>query len=406
MKSGLPEIKTIFDLCREAGMKPMFIVFFALVLAVMVLGNLYIYRLGKWACTSPQIRRVYMVIFIAVAASYILGRLLQRVLSYDNPVPCALIWIGSFWIAFMLYLALATVAVDLVTVSTKGFSLAGVSVPPIETIRRFGGIAGWVVCICVVASGYFNARYPVLTEIPLTVKEDIGSPVTVVAVTDVHLGLIIGKKELRVLVDRVNALHPDIVIIGGDLFDEDLTPVINGKFGDYLSMFRARYGVYAVTGNHEFFGGADRAVEYMNRHSVRVLRNELADAGPFQLAGRDDRVSERMMGRPRPALADIVAGRDLHKPLIVIDHTPSAIDESVALHSDLHISGHTHHGQLWPMNFVTSAIFPVSRGLVRFGNTAVYVSTGYGTWGPPVRTGNRPEIVKFVISGKSGDGLR
>jgi predicted MPP superfamily phosphohydrolase len=381
-------------------MNGMYVVFFSVVFAVAALGNIYIWRLGAWTLSCPLLRRVYTVLIILLALSYFAGRFGQRVLSYENPVPCALIWIGSFWIAMMLYLGLATLAVDLTVLAAKALSSAGITPPSADTIRHVGGIAGWTAAVLVVCCGAFNAHIRSVREVPVSVQGALPAPLTVVAVTDVHLGLQIGRKELDRMVDRINALNPDIVIIGGDLFDEDLTPVVNGKFGDALSRLRARYGIYAVTGNHEYFSGVRRAVDYMTKHGIRVLQNEVVTAGPVLIAGRNDRVSERMTGLKRPSLAALVQGRDAARPLLVIDHTPSSIDESIAAGADLHISGHTHGGQMWPFNFVTRAMFKVSNGFERFGRTSVYVSSGYGTWGPPVRTGNRPEIVKFVITGK------
>ena len=380
-------------------MQGMFMIFLSIVIGVMILGNLYIYRLGSWAITSPVFRKVYTALFIFFAAAYIAGRFGQKALSYENPLPCALIWIGSFWIAMMLYLGLATLAVDLTVAAVKALASTGLSLPSAEKIRHIGGIAGWIAASAVVCAGVINAHVRVVRDVPVSVGSALSAPLSVVAVTDVHLGLQIGREELDRMVDRINALDPDIVIIGGDLFDEDLTPVVNGKFGDALFKLRARHGVYAVTGNHEYFSGAQRAVDYMTKHGIRVLQNEVVTAGPVYIAGRNDRVSERMTGRKRPALADMIKGINRNAPLIVVDHTPSSIDESVSAGADLHISGHTHGGQMWPFNFVTRAMFMVSNGLERFGETSVYVSSGYGTWGPPVRTGNRPEIVKFVISG-------
>ena len=379
-------------------MQGMFLVFFSIVVGVSALGNLYIWRLGRWFIPSGSLRIAYTAVFVFLAVSYFAGRFGQRLLSYENHLPCALIWVGSFWIAMMLYLGIATIAVDLSVLAAKGLSAAGLALPSVETIRRIGGIAGWVLALLVVAAGYINAQNRIVREVKVRIASHLDAPLTIAAVTDVHLGLQIGRADLDRMVDRINRLNPDIVVIGGDLFDEDLTPVVNGKFGDALYRLRARYGVFAVTGNHEYFSGVERAVDYMSKHGIRVLRNETAEAGPVLIAGRDDRVSERMTGKKRSPIEEIVKGRN-GRPLVVIDHTPGSIEESVAAGADLHISGHTHAGQMWPFNFLTRAIFTVSNGPARFGDTNVYVSSGYGTWGPPVRTGNRPEIVKFVISG-------
>jgi uncharacterized protein len=158
-------------------------------------------------------------------------------------------------------------------------------------------------------------------------------------------------------------------------------------------------GVYAVMGNHEYIGGAEPAYAYLTEHGVQVIRDSVIRIHDgFYIIGRDDREKRRFSGKPRMELADLVSMADSSKPLILMDHQPYYLQEASDLGVDLQFSGHTHHGQLWPLNFITSAIFPVSRGYARIGNLHVYVSNGIGTWGPPVRVGNRPEIVQFTIT--------
>ena len=379
-------------------MHKMFLVFLSVAVVVTALAILYVWRLGKWFIPAGTLRTVYTAVFVLLAVSYFAGRFGQRLLDSGNPLPCALIWIGSFWMAMTLYLGIATLAVDLSVAAAKGLAAAGLSLPSAASIRRIGGMGGWGCALFVVAAGYVNAQTRVLREVPVRISGHLDAPITVAAVTDVHLGLQIGRTDLERMVDRINSINPDIVIIGGDLFDEDVTTADNGKFGDALGRLRSRWGVFAVTGNHEYFSGVGRAVAYLSKYGIRVLRNEVVEAGPVLVAGRDDQVSERLTGQKRASLEEIIKGRN-GRPLLVVDHTPGSIGESVAAGADLHISGHTHDGQLWPFGFLTRAIFPVSHGFARFGDTNVYVSSGYGTWGPPVRTGNRPEIVKFVISG-------
>ena len=378
-------------------MQAQFIIFFSVFLSVLALGNFYIYRLGRWAIDNPLLRRIYTAVFIFLAVSYILGRFSQKILSYENPLTVFLIWTGSFWFAFMVYLGIGTLSVDIITLVIKLFSKVGFHTPDIAAVRRIAAFVVWVCASIIITAGYINAQIRTVKEIPVTIKTHLAEPLTIALVTDVHLGIQIGKNDLRRMVDNINALNPDIIIIGGDLFDEDLAPVVNGRFGDCLSLLRARYGVYAVTGNHEFFGGVERAVDYMDRHGVRVLRNETVKAGPVYIAGRDDRAGDRILSKPRPPLEKVIAGIDRSLPLIVLDHTPQMLNDARSVHADLQLSGHTHHGQMWPFNYITRAIFEVSTGLVHRNGTAFYVSTGYGTWGPPIRTGSRPEIAKIII---------
>ncbi|MGB6648562.1 MAG: metallophosphoesterase, partial [Bacteroidota bacterium] len=182
---------------------------------------------------------------------------------------------------------------------------------------------------------------------------------------------------------------------------EDLGPVIRGNLGESLRLLKARYGVLAVTGNHEYIGGAREACAYLEDHGVRVLRDSSVRLpNGVTIVGREDRSMEQFAGRRRTPLSALMAEVDTLSPVILMDHQPFGLEEAANAGVDLQLSGHTHHGQLWPFNFITRAVYEVSWGYVKKGNTHVYVSSGVGTWGPPVRTGNRPEIVSIRLEFK------
>jgi predicted MPP superfamily phosphohydrolase len=165
-----------------------------------------------------------------------------------------------------------------------------------------------------------------------------------------------------------------------------------------LSRIKSRFGVYAITGNHEYIGGVGPAVRYLEDHGVMVLRDTaIMINGQFFLAGRDDRDKPRFTGKPRKELEEVMTTVDTSYPVILMDHQPFNLGNHAKMGIDLQLSGHTHHGQLWPINYITEAIYEVSWGYKKIGNTHFYVSSGYGTWGPPLRLGNRPEIVKINL---------
>ena len=216
----------------------------------------------------------------------------------------------------------------------------------------------------------------------------------IVFVSDVHMGTIIGPRRTNSIVNKINALNPDLILLGGDIVDEDLAPVIRNNLGDSLRKLTAPLGVIGITGNHEYIGGAEPAVKYLEDHGIRMLRDSsiLID-DKFYIVGREDRDKPRFSGRERKEIGALMNGIDKSKPLILLDHQPFELDEKEKAGVDLTLSGHTHHGQLWPLNYITKAIYEVSWGYKKKGNTHVYVSSGVGGWGPPVRIGNRPEIV-------------
>jgi uncharacterized protein len=157
--------------------------------------------------------------------------------------------------------------------------------------------------------------------------------------------------------------------------------------------------VYAITGNHEYIGGATRACKYLESHGIKMLRDTaLFIDNSFWLAGREDRDIARFDGQNRKPLNEIMGKVDFKNPVILMDHQPFHLKEVANAGVDLQLSGHTHHGQIWPFNYITQAIYEVSMGYKRIENTHFYVSCGYGGWGPPIRIGNRPEIVNIRLN--------
>ncbi len=163
-------------------------------------------------------------------------------------------------------------------------------------------------------------------------------------------------------------------------------------------MLKSKYGVYAVTGNHEYIGGVQKAKNYLAEHDVNLL-NDTANLidDSFYVAGREDLTINQFSNLRRKSLADVVNGIDKSKPIILLDHQPFKLDKAVENGIDLQLSGHTHHGQLWPFNYITKMVYELSWGYLKKGDTHFYVSSGVGGWGPPIRTVNRSEIISIKL---------
>jgi hypothetical protein len=254
--------------------------------------------------------------------------------------------------------------------------------------------------IVTVTAGFINARNPVIRSMDLHISKKIngGGTLKIAMASDIHLGTLVGKRGASRLVRMINGVHPDIILLAGDIVDEDLKSVTRRNLGDTLKNLVAPLGVYAITGNHEYIGGAAEAVAYLTRYNIKFLSDtiELID-NRFYLAGRDDRDKSRFTGKPRKPLADILKGIDHSFPILLMDHQPFQLSRPEELGVDLQLSGHTHDGQIWPFNYITGAIYEVSWGYKKKGNTHIYVSCGFGTWGPPMRIGNRPEVVLITL---------
>jgi hypothetical protein len=221
----------------------------------------------------------------------------------------------------------------------------------------------------------------------------------IVQLSDVHVGPTIHRSFIETIVAQCNALAPDLVVITGDLVDgtvEELREHVAPLAG-----LRTKYGVFFVTGNHEYYSGAADWCSELERLGLRVLRNERVSIGSevasFDLAGVDDHSAKRFGGGHGEDLPKALHGRDLSRELVLLAHQPRTIFEAQDHGVGLQLSGHTHGGQLWPWTYLVRLQQPVVAGLARFGNSLVYVSRGTGYWGPPMRLGAPSEIAELTL---------
>ncbi|GBD87831.1 putative metallophosphoesterase [bacterium BMS3Abin03] len=377
-----------------------FIIFFSIVLTINYSINYYIIIRGLDVLPiNSSFRTFFVIAVLFFASAYIIGRVIELIAV--NPFSTLLIWIGAFWMAIMVYIFLQLVAIDLLRALNffTGFFPAFIKSNYQQT-KEVTALVVLAVTFITVFFGFINTLFPVIKNYEFNIAKQRGklNELNIVMVSDIHLGTINGNKFLSNVVDKINALEPDIILIPGDIIDEDIASVIENNVGDELKRLDAKYGIYAVTGNHEYIGGVAAAKKYLHEHNINLLNDEarLID-NSFYIAGREDLSIKQFTGSRRKPLSEIVKDVDKSYPVILLDHQPFKLNQAVENGIDLQLSGHTHHGQLWPFNFITQAVYELSYGYKQKGSSHFYVSCGVGGWGPPVRTGSRPEIVKIFI---------
>ncbi|GAA2514840.1 metallophosphoesterase [Streptomyces gobitricini] len=218
----------------------------------------------------------------------------------------------------------------------------------------------------------------------------------IAVVSDIHLGPILGRAHTQRIVDAVNATQPDLVAVVGDMVDGSVEDL--GRAAEPLARLRSRHGSFFVTGNHEYFSGAEEWVHHVRELGMRPLRNERVEIAGFDLAGVNDVAGENYGDGPDFAAA--LGDRDRARAAVLLAHQPVVIHDAVAHGVDLQLSGHTHGGQLWPGNFLAELANPTVAGLERYGDTQLYVSRGAGAWGPPVRVGAPSDITVVELASK------
>lgn len=375
-----------------------FIIFFSIVLTIYAAVNYYIFVRGWQAIPQGSRYRIpYVIIFGLLALSYIVGRFLEKI--YLSLLSDILVWIGSFWIAVFFYLFLIVVLIDLARLVNHWLPFFQLITDNYAKLKLITFSVSIGIVLATVLYGFINACAFRVRELHLEIPKSTNmSGMNIVAVSDIHLGTIVGRTRFCRIVNEINALHPDLILLVGDVVDEDLAPVIRENLGEALRQLDAKFGIYAITGNHEYFGGVEAAVKYLTEHGVTVLRDSVIKVNnSLYLVGRDDRSGRQFAGRQRKQLVELMSEVNKNFPVILMDHQPFKLNEAAENGFDLQLSGHTHHGQLWPLNFITQKVYEKSWGYLKKGNTHIYVSCGVGTWGAPVRIGNRPEIVYITL---------
>ncbi|MFJ6510995.1 metallophosphoesterase [Streptomyces sp. NPDC091406] len=218
----------------------------------------------------------------------------------------------------------------------------------------------------------------------------------IAVVSDIHIGPILGRAHTRRIVDTINRTSPDLVAVVGDLVDGSVADL--GSAAEPLAALRARHGSYFVTGNHEYFSGAEQWVDHVRELGLIPLENARVEIEGFDLAGVND-IAGETEGQG-PDFARALGDRDRGRAAVLMAHQPVVIHDAVEHGVDLQLSGHTHGGQLWPGNYLAELANPTVAGLERYGDTQLFVSRGAGAWGPPVRVGAPADITVVQLASR------
>jgi len=365
-----------------------FAIFIAIVLSIWAAMHGYVFwRLASLPWVGDHITpRGLIWTAVGLAASFPLARLLnaRRLAALGRPLEVfAANWVG---VLFLLVAALGTV-----DVLTAGGWLFARWVPEIR-----GAAVGAALLLSVVGLVQ-GARPPVVTEHEIRLAGLPGERdrLVLVAISDLHLGVLIGEAWLRRLIARLNELKPDALAIVGDLVDSEvgaLEPLL-----PVLRTLRAPLGVWAVTGNHEYYAGLDRSVALLEAAGYTVLRDRAAEIAPgLVIAGVDDLGARRQFARNDRAMDLALAGRPAGAA-VLLSHSPVQAETAAARGVGLMLSGHTHSGQVWPFNYLVRLSTPYVGGHYEVGGMRLIVGRGTGTWGPRMRLWRRSEILRITL---------
>jgi uncharacterized protein len=369
-----------------------------------VYGGVHVYVLLKarqafgfgWAVGAP----LALFMLLMVGAIFLI-RTLER---HDLELTArTLSWVTYLWMAAVFLYFCSSLAFDLVNLLLRVPAWLGMQssffrpLPP-----RFTFVVSAALSLCICVYGYFDAQN-IRTERLVIETDRLPKGVdrlTVVQISDVHLGLLVRCDRLVTILEKVEAAKPDIFVVTGDLVDAQINHLPGMR--ELLQEIKPRFGKYAVTGNHEYYAGLDAALEFIGHSGFTMLRGEWKDIGPIVIAGVDDRAAiQTKTGIPKKD-RDALAGTDRSKKFVLfLKHQPHPDADAIGMY-DLMLSGHTHKGQIWPFTYFSRRAHPLHAGDYDLGKgSRIHVNRGTGTWGPPVRFLAPPEVTVIELLRKA-----
>lgn len=376
--------------------------FVSIFLALYGLMCYYIWRRGRQSLGKPasrSLRALFGIVFALLVLPFPVAEMTEHLLP-RSVASWMTVW-GGYSMIMVVYAFLILLLIDVVRLLNRwlGFIPKRVREHPKTPLTL--GVAVVILILGAVIYGGWNARNPVVNEYEVTVNKEAGSrkELRIAMVSDIHFGPVIDAGRLEPLLERMEELKPDLVLLAGDITDGRLPPGAGRELATVLGKIEAPLGIFAVPGNHDRDLRDDEGelMQALEAEGIRVLKDRLVPIGEdLYLIGRNDpRLHE---GPERVKLEELMKGIDSRKPLILLDHRPVDLEEARAAGIDLQLSGHTHRGQIFPANLITALIYEEDWGLLKKGNYHLIVSCGYGTWGPPLRIGNRPEVVSVTMT--------
>jgi len=358
-----------------------FLLFIGIALSIYFLMHWFIYKvLTGYLAIMIKHSRLLKYFLLLSGLSFPAAMFLGRWVKFPFLTYYAYIWLGILAISFFILL-LAWVLLKIFPSLSTAFILAG------------------LVCIGLI-SGYSlvnGLRLPTVTRLEIGL-ENLPAELdgfSIVQLTDLHLDAVKMKGVLDRVEDRVADIKPDLIVITGDLLDRGHADDIR-EVTERLKRLKAKWGVLAVTGNHEFYEGLPVFLNLAKNANIRVLRQEMqVVAGSLQVIGLDDPTAKR--GGPGKGLVALIGTCDPGKPIILLQHRPTGFLAAAAAGVDLQLSGHTHAGQIPPMDLLVYLYYRHPYGLYREGGAYIYTSSGTGLWGPPMRFLNKNEIVHIIL---------
>ena len=375
-----------------------FVIFLVFVIFLLLIINTYLCKRYGDLVKSYKLNKIYgrtmsLCLWFGLAI-FLSSFFLQNWIYQHRTLTILIKYSSSFYIGIVLYSSLLFIMGDFI-----GYLGSFLQIP--RKIRTCffkiyaDGLIVPILAVLITLYAFYNAVDFKVTSYEVSInKSSSFSSLNAVMISDLHVGTSIGKNELEEIKKMIEKLSPQILFICGDIFDHSSYEEIMKFAAEKLGSIKTEYGTYFVTGNHEhYLGDVSKILSYFDDSGITVLQDEMVVIKDIYLVGRKD-----IHEKEREPLSKIIGRANKDRPIIIIDHQPNTIDESIENGADLQLSGHTHNGQLFPFNYLVGFANHTHYGILESGNFKAIVSSGIGTWMFPIRTGSHSEIVRIKIN--------
>jgi predicted MPP superfamily phosphohydrolase len=348
-----------------------------------LLGNVYVLWHVWRILPLPSWAKV-VVVMLMVFAFLLLFVGFSRHVHLSMPLATVVYEIGTSWLIILLYLFMAFLLLDIGR---------WVHLVPATFLKNSwsGTLAVTAFMFIIFLYGNIHYHQKVRQPLMLTTGKTLSRKMKVVMLSDLHLGYHNRRSEFAKWVDKINEEKADLILVAGDIIDKNIQPLEEQEM--HQEFLRLNAPVVACLGNHEYYGGESNALLFYKKADITLLRDSVTTVGDLCIIGRDDRSNPK-----RKALSELMKGVDRTKYLVVLDHQPIQLEEAEQNGIDFQLSGHTHHGQVWPISWITESIYECAFGEWQRGSTRYYVTSGIGIWGGKFRIGTRSEYVVAEIT--------
>jgi predicted MPP superfamily phosphohydrolase len=361
-------------------------------LAVYIVPAIYVFLRLRNYFPDPQGRKYFSILYIVGTFTFPCIEFLSH--SSSMPWVISFTKIGYYSLPYLLYLFFAVLLADIALVINKLAKVIPISAINTQTFRNKVLLITLAAPFLIVITGaLWHGNIQISSyQIDIPKKSSDLHHLKIAFAADLHLKGMADKVLVDSFVTKINSLNPDLVLLVGDIIEGDRQDAEMAVLEQTLRKMNPRYGVYAVFGNHESHGGSPK-LDFFNNAAIKVLQDTSIQIDKsFYLVGRNDSRADS-----RKAIAELLRGRRNNLPIIMLDHRPADFGNASSANVDVQVSGHTHNGQLFPLNYITSNMYDLSWGHKKINNTNFFVTSGLQSWGPAVKTAGTSEIMVIDI---------